>query len=116
MRQRQPLMVGALATLLSVAGGRGGGLGLAHEQLLAVSDDALLAQSVPAQVSFYVPTMMCAGCQYRVGGSIRQAPSILDVAFAGQDVTITYDPNLVTPEAIEAAVEAAGDIAEPLGA
>ncbi len=114
MRMRQSVMVGALATALSLTGVAGGS-GLAYEQLPAASDDALLAQPAPAQVSFSVPTMTCAGCEYRVEGSIWQAPGILDVAFVGHDVIVAYDPSVVTPEAIEAAIEAGGDTAEPLG-
>lgn len=114
MRTRQMVTIGALATLLSVTGS--GGLSVLAQELPAASGDAFLAQSAPAQVAFHVPTMVCFGCQYRVEGSIWQAPGILDVVFAGRDVTITYDPNLVTSEAIEAAIEVTGDIAEPLGA
>lgn len=114
MRRRQLVTIGALATLLSLVG-IGGWSALAQEQLPAARDDALLAQPAQAQIAFHVPTMACAGCQYRVEVSIWQAPGILGVAFAGQDVTVTYDPSVVTPEAIEAAIEVTGDIAEPLG-
>ncbi|MGH2618559.1 MAG: heavy-metal-associated domain-containing protein [Thermomicrobiales bacterium] len=115
MDKRRLVTIGAVATLLSAAGA-GGSPALAQEQLPAVSAEAPQAQPAQAQVAFHVPTMGCAGCEYRVDGSIWQAPGILDVAFAGQDVTITYDPSVVTPEEIEAAIEAVGDIAEPLGA
>ena len=59
--------------------------------------------------------MGCCGGEYRVDATICQAPGILDVAIAGQAVTVTYDPSAVSPEAIEAAIEAGGDTAEPLG-
>jgi copper chaperone CopZ len=114
MDKRQLVTIGALATLLSITG-VGGLSSLAQEQLPA-GDDTLLAPAVTAQVAFHVPTMTCAGCQYRVEGSIRKAPGILDIAFAGQDVTVTYDPSVVTPEAIEVAIEAGGDTVEPVGA
>jgi copper chaperone CopZ len=68
-----------------------------------------------AQVSFHIPTVTCGGCQLRVEASLHKAPGILDVAFDGQDVTVTYDPRQITPEQIQAAIEAGGDTVEPLG-
>jgi copper chaperone CopZ len=114
MGKRHLMAIGALATILSVTG-VGASSGLAQEQHPA-GDAALLAPAATAQVTFHVPTMMCAGCQYRVEGSISKAPGILDIAFGGQDVTVTYDPSVVTPEAIAAAIEAGGDTVEPVGA
>ncbi len=70
------------------------------------------AQASEAKVTFNVPTMTCASCSLRVEASIGKAPGILDVAFDGQNVTVTYDPSQVSPEEIAAAIEAGGDTAE----
>lgn len=63
-------------------------------------------------VVFSVPTITCPSCPLRVEASVKKAPGILDVAFDGQLVTVSYDPSAVGPDAIEAAIEAGGDIAE----
>ncbi len=66
-------------------------------------------EATSATVAFYVPTITCPGCQARVEASIQQAPGILDIAFDGQTVTVTYDPSAVTPDEIKEAIEAGGD-------
>ena len=76
----------------------------------SVASDSATASSVV----FHVPTITCPVCPLRVEASIRKAPGILGVAFDGQDVTVTYDPSAVSPAAIEAAIEAGGDTAEPV--
>lgn len=69
------------------------------------------APAAEAQAVFQVPTITCPGCQLRVDASIRKAAGILDVAFNGQEVRVTYDPSAVSPAEIQAAIEAGGDTA-----
>lgn len=81
----------------------------------AADDQSAAPDSATASsVVFHVPTITCPVCPLRVEASIRKAPGILDVAFDGQDVTVTYDPSAVSPAAIETAIEAGGDTAEPV--
>jgi copper chaperone CopZ len=83
---------------------------------LADDPPAATGHTTEGSVIFHVPTITCPTCPLRVEASIRKAPGILGVTFNGQDVTVIYDPSAVSPEAIAAAIEAAGDIAEPVGA
>lgn len=84
--------------------------------IFAEDQPAIAASTTEGSVVFRVPTITCPSCPLRVEASIRKAPGILDVSFNGQDVTVTYDPSAVSPDAIEAAIEAGGDIADPLAA
>ncbi len=69
-----------------------------------------------ALVTFHVPTMTCSACPRRVEASVRKSPGIVAVAFAGQDVTVTYDPSQSSPARIRSAIETGGDTVEPVGA
>ncbi|MGH2532626.1 MAG: heavy-metal-associated domain-containing protein [Thermomicrobiales bacterium] len=73
-------------------------------------------QATEATATFHVPTITCPACHLRVEASISNMPGILEIAFDGQDVTVTYDPSQVSPEEIEAAIESGGDEAERVGA
>jgi len=64
-----------------------------------------------AMAAFYVETVNCPGCQRRVEGSIKKAPGIIDVAWEGKQVTVTYDSSAVSPAEILAAIQAGGDSA-----
>jgi copper chaperone CopZ len=83
---------------------------------LVVSQPAATDSTTENTVVFHVPTITCSACPLRVEASVRKAPGILDVTFSGQDVTVTYDPSVVTPDAIAAAIEAGGDSVEPVAA
>jgi copper chaperone CopZ len=67
--------------------------------------------STQDQVTFYVETVTCPGCQLRVEGSIKQVAGILDIGWQGQQVTVTYDPGQISPDEIRAAIEGGGDTA-----
>jgi copper chaperone CopZ len=69
-------------------------------------------ESMQDQVTFYVETVTCPSCHLRVEGSINQVPGILDITWQGKQVTVTYDPNQVSPDQIRAAIEQGGDTAE----
>lgn len=69
-------------------------------------------ESTQAQATFFVETITCPSCQLRVEGSIKQAPGIVDIAWQGKVVTVTYDPSQVTPDEIRAAIENGGDTAD----
>jgi copper chaperone CopZ len=67
-------------------------------------------------VTFHIPTITCSVDPMRVEGSVRNAPGVLNIAFDGQNATVTYDPTQLTSAEIAAAIEAGGDIVEPVAA
>lgn len=79
--------------------------------LMSTASGAGDTRPTQAQVTFYVETVTCPSCQLRVEGSINKAPGILDVAWDGQQVTVTYEPGQVSPDEIRAAIEGGGDTA-----
>jgi copper chaperone CopZ len=68
-------------------------------------------ESMQEQVTFYVETVTCPSCPIRVEGSINQVPGIRDITWQGKQVTVTYDPDQVTPDEIRTAIEGGGDTA-----
>lgn len=62
-----------------------------------------------SQVVLEVPTISCWTCEPRVAASAKSVPGVRAVEFDGQTVTVTYNPEQTTPEAIVEVIEAGGD-------
>ena len=62
-----------------------------------------------SQVVLEVPTIWCWTCKPRVEASAKSVPGVKAVEFDGQAVTVTYDPEQATPDAIVEAIEGRGD-------
>ena len=62
------------------------------------------------QQVFNVPGMMCSNCENTVKTAVLGLPGVMsaDVNLKTKDVTISYDSNKVTADAIKAAIDATG--------
>lgn len=73
------------------------------------SGNSIEGNSAVSQVVLEVPTISCSTCQSRVAASAKSVPGVKAVEFDGQTVTITYNPEQTTPDAIVEAIEGRGD-------
>ena len=73
------------------------------------AEDSIDASSDLSQVALEVPTIWCLTCKPRVAASAKSVPGVKAVEFDGQTVTVTYDPEQATPDAIVEAIEGCGD-------
>lgn len=71
--------------------------------------DSTDPSSALSQVVLEVPTIWCWTCEPRVAASAKSVPGVKAVEFDGQTVTVTYDPEQTTPDAIVKAIERGGD-------
>lgn len=73
------------------------------------SKDRADASSTLSQVVLEVPTIWCWTCLSRVAASAKSVSGVKAVEFDNQTVTVTYDPEQITPDAIVEAIERRGD-------
>jgi Cu+-exporting ATPase len=71
--------------------------------------------TAPARVVLAVKGMMCSSCATTVEKTLRALPGVAGVVLVlKQDrATVTYDPRLVTPQGMRAALRRAGYEATP---
>ena len=62
-----------------------------------------------SRVVLEVPTISCWTCEPRVAASAKSVPGVKAVEFDGQTVTVTYNPEQTTPDAIVEAIAGGGD-------
>ncbi len=65
--------------------------------------------SALSRVVLEVPTIWCRTCEPRVAASAKSVPGVETVEFDGRTVTVTYNPEQTTPDAIVEAIEGRGD-------
>jgi len=73
------------------------------------TEDSVDASSALSQVVLEVPTISCWTCEPRVAASAKSVSGVKAVEFEGQTVTVTYNPEQATPDAIVEAIEGRGD-------
>ncbi len=76
------------------------------------AEDSADASSALSEVVLEVPTISCSDCELRVEASAKSVPGVKAVFFylPTKTITVIYDSEQTTPDAIVEAIEAGGDI------